>query len=105
MAVHTQRGERESRSIASAALTVPALIRTAGLGTEVLGSVNGPGASGGRGHRVGWRGRGRLGMRRVLLTGSAGRLVAEPSERVGLSGAFALWWGPRGSRRAKYDGV
>jgi len=46
---------------AQVAQTKPALIRTARLGTKVLGRVNGPGASMGRKHRIGsyrglWRG-------------------------------------------------
>src|SRR5215470_5855285 len=68
----------------------PTAIATAGMGTEVPGGVPRAGTAVGRGHRLGRHWRGRLGMRRFVLTQGTRWCVLQARERVGLGGALAL---------------
>src|SRR5215475_14863242 len=68
----------------------PTAIATAGMGTEVPGGVHRAGTAVGRGHRLGWHWRGRLGMGRFVLTQSTRRCVRQARERLGRGGALAL---------------
>src|SRR5215475_6031856 len=62
----------------------PAAIATAGMGTEVPGGVHRARAAVGRGHRLGWHWRWRLGMHRFVLTQGTRRFVRQPRARLGL---------------------
>src|SRR5689334_3674766 len=68
----------------------PTAIATAGLGTEVPGDVHRAGTAVGRGHRLGWHWRWRLGMGRFVLTQGTRRFARQARERLGLGGAVAL---------------
>ncbi len=67
----------------------PAAIATAGMGTEVPRGVHRAGAAGGRGHRLGWHRRPRLGMRGFLRTQGTRRFVRQARKRFGVVGALA----------------
>jgi hypothetical protein len=69
----------------------PAAIATARMGTEVLGSIYRAGASVRWWHRVGSYGRGRLGMRDVLLTQGTVWFLSQAGKRFGGVGALAAW--------------
>src|SRR5215475_5157942 len=67
----------------------PTAIATAGMGTEVPGGVHRAGTAVGRGHRLGWHWRWRLGMCGFLLTQGTRGLVRQARKRFGLGGALA----------------
>jgi hypothetical protein len=74
----------------------PAAILAGGLRTEVRGGIDLTRASIGQGHRCGWYGRKRCGMRSCLLAGGPLGLAGEPGKRFGSFGALQWWWGKRG---------
>ena len=86
----------------------PAAIATARVGTEMLRGVHRAGTAMGRGHRLGWRRRRRLGMRGFSLTQGTRGLGGQARKHFGCSGARTsgrLRWrdrlAPDGSMRSQ----
>jgi hypothetical protein len=67
----------------------PAAIATARMGTEVPGGIDSAGAAMGRGHRLGWRRRGCLGRRCLVLTQGTMGLMPQPHKGLEFFGVLA----------------
>src|SRR5215510_3815365 len=61
------------------------------MGTEVLGGIDPAGTARRRRHRIGSHGRGRLGMRDVLVTQGTVWFLGQARKRFGLSRALEVW--------------
>src|SRR6266571_9183319 len=70
----------------------PAAIATALMGAKVLRGIHGARPAVRRGHRLGWRRRGLVGLCGFSLTQGALRLLGQASKRFGRGGVFASGW-------------
>src|SRR5215813_14195529 len=68
----------------------PSAVAAASMRTEVPQGVYRAGTAVGRGHRLGWHWRWRLGMGRFVLTQGTRRCVRQARERLELGGGLAL---------------